>query len=99
MKIGNIDLGPKPLLLALWKMLRIFPSAASARAGADMVYTEFVPSRGLVRDASKAIAKMHTIEEEAPVGDSRYMVICRNMVDAAKMADRALSLPEGMGRI
>ena len=98
MKIGNIDLGPKPLLLAPMEDVTDLSFRRSCKEqGADMVYTEFVPSEGLVRDASKAIAKMHTIEEEAPVGIQIYGHIPENMVDAAKMADRAAELAGGHG--
>lgn len=62
-----------------------------------MVYTEFVPSDALVRDAAKAIAKMHTLEEEAPVGIQIYGHIPEAMVEAAKMADNAASLAGGHG--
>ena len=54
-----------------------------------------MPSRAC--DASKAIAKMHTIEEEAPVGIQIYGHIPETMVDAAKMADRAAELAGGHG--
>ncbi|HOE94621.1 MAG TPA: tRNA dihydrouridine synthase DusB [Candidatus Cryptobacteroides sp.] len=98
MKIGNIDLGPKPLLLApMEDVTDLSFRRICKEQGADMVYTEFVPSEGLVRDASKAIAKMHTIEEEAPVGIQIYGHILENMVDAAKMADRAAELAGGHG--
>lgn len=98
MKIGNIDLGPKPLLLApMEDVTDLSFRRICKEQGADMVYTEFVPSEGLVRDASKAIAKMHTIEEEAPVGIQIYGHIPENMVDAAKMADRAAELAGGHG--
>ena len=62
-----------------------------------MVYTEFVPSEGLVRDADKAIAKMRTLPEEAPVGIQIYGHILENMVDAARMADKAAELAGGHG--
>lgn len=65
--------------------------------GADMVYTEFIPSDGLIRDASKAIAKMHTYEEESPVGIQIYGHIPESMVDAAKMVDRAAEIAGGHG--
>lgn len=98
MKIGNIDLGPKPLLLApMEDVTDLSFRRICKEQGADMVYTEFVPSEGLVRDASKAIAKMYTIEEEAPVGIQIYGHIPENMVDAAKMADRAAELAGGHG--
>ena len=66
-------------------------------AGAAMVYTEFVSSDGLVRDAAKAIAKMRTLPEEAPVGIQIYGSIPEAMVDAARMAERAAELAGGHG--
>ena len=66
-------------------------------AGAAMVFTEFVSSDGLIRDARKAIAKMVTSPEEAPVGIQIYGNLPEAMVDAAKMADRAASIAGGHG--
>ena len=98
MKIGDLDLGQRPLLLAPMEDVTDLSFRRICREqGADMVYTEFVPSEGLVRDAAKAIAKMHTIPEEAPVGIQIYGHILENMVDAAKMADRAAELAGGHG--
>ena len=98
MKIGDLDLGPRPLLLAPMEDVTDISFRRICREqGADMVYTEFVPSEGLVRDAAKAIAKMYTIPEEAPVGIQIYGHILENMVDAAKMADRAAELAGGHG--
>ena len=65
--------------------------------GADMVYTEFIPSDGLIRDAEKALAKMHTLESEAPVGIQIYGHIPESMVEAARMADKAAELVGGHG--
>ena len=98
MKIGNLDLGEKPVLLAPMEDVtdRSFRLLCREQ-GADMVYTEFVPSEGLVRDARKAIEKMYTLEEEAPVGIQIYGHIPENMVDAARMADRAAQLAGGHG--
>lgn len=98
MKIGDLDLGQRPLLLAPMEDVTDLSFRRICREqGADMVYTEFVPSEGLVRDAAKAIAKMHTIPEEAPVGIQIYGHILENMVDAAKMADCAAELAGGHG--
>lgn len=98
MTIGPIDLGPRPLLLApMEDVTDISFRRICKEQGADMVYTEFVPSEGLVRDASKAIAKMYTLPEEAPVGIQIYGHILENMVDAAKMADKAAELAGGHG--
>ena len=98
MKIGNLDLGERPLLLAPMEDVtdRSFRILCREQ-GADMVYTEFVPSDGLVRDAAKALDKMRTLEEEAPVGIQIYGHIPEAMVDAAKMAARAQELVGGHG--
>jgi nifR3 family TIM-barrel protein len=66
-------------------------------AGAAMVTTEFVSSDGLIRDAAKAIAKMKTLPEEAPIGIQIYGSIPEAMVDAARMADRAAEIAGGHG--
>jgi len=65
--------------------------------GAAMVYTEFVPSDGLIRDAAKAIAKMRTIPQEAPVGIQVYGNIPQSMVEAARMAENAAEIAGGYG--
>lgn len=98
MKIANIDLGEKPILLAPMEDV----TDASFRIickeqGADMVYTEFIPSDGLIRDAVKAIDKMKTSEEEAPIGIQIYGNNPEAMVEAAKMADNAVSIAGGHG--
>lgn len=98
MKIGNMDLGEKPVLLAPMEDV----TDASFRVvckqfGADMVYTEFIPSDGLIRDAVKALAKMRTSDEEAPIGIQIYGNNPDAMVEAAKMADNAAQIAGGHG--
>ena len=98
MKIGNIDLGEKPVLLAPMEDV----TDASFRIvckkfGADMVYTEFIPSDGLIRDAAKAIAKMKTSDDEAPITIQIYGNDPDAMVEAAKMADNADRIAGGHG--
>lgn len=98
MKIGNIDLGEKPVLLAPMEDV----TDASFRIvckkfGADMVYTEFIPSDGLIRDAAKAIAKMKTSEDEAPIAIQIYGNDPDAMVEAAEMADNADQIAGGHG--
>ncbi len=98
MRLGSIDLGEKPVLLAPMEDV----TDASFRilckeCGAAAVYTEFVPSEGLIRDAAKAIAKMRTSEEEAPVGIQIYGNDLPAMVEAAKMADNAAEIAGGHG--
>lgn len=98
MYIGNINLGEKPVLLAPMEDV----TDASFRIlckeqGADMVYTEFIPSDGLIRDAQKAIDKMKTSEEESPIGIQIYGNNPEAMVEAAKMADNAVQIAGGHG--
>ena len=98
MKIGSIDLGSRPVVLAPMEDVTDASFRILCReAGAAMVTTEFVSSDGLIRDAAKAIAKMHTLEEEAPVAVQIYGNIPEAMVDAARTADRAAELAGGHG--
>lgn len=98
MKIGNIDLGDRPLFLAPMEDVTDASFRVLCREyGADMVYTEFIPSDGLIRDAVKAIAKMRTLENEAPIGIQIYGHIPESMVDAARMADKAAEIAGGHG--
>lgn len=98
MKIGNIDLGERPVLLAPMEDV----TDASFRIickefGADAVYTEFISSDGLIRDAKKAVEKMRTSDEEAPVGIQIYGSFPEAMTEAARMADRAAEIAGGHG--
>ncbi len=98
MIIGNIDLGLRPVVLAPMEDVTDASFRILCReSGAAMVYTEFISSDGLIRDAAKAIAKMRTLEEEAPVAIQIYGNIPEAMVDAARMADRAAELAGGHG--
>lgn len=91
MKIGNIEFRERPLFLAPMEDV----TDASFRSickdfGADMVYTEFISSDGLIRDARKSLDKLVTSEEESPVGIQIYGSIPEAMVEAAVMADKAV---------
>ena len=98
MKIGNLDFGERPVFLAPMEDVTDRSFRVLCREqGADMVYTEFVPSDGLIRDAAKAIAKMKTSDEEAPVGIQIYGHIPESMVEAARMAERAAEIAGGHG--
>ena len=98
MKIGGVDLGERPVLLAPMEDVTDASFRILCReAGAAMVYTEFISSDGLIRDEKKAIAKMVTSEEEAPVAIQIYGSIPEAMVDAARMADRAAEIAGGHG--
>ena len=98
MKIGLIDLGHLPVTLAPMEDVTDASFRILCReAGAAMVTTEFVSSDGLVRDVQKTIAKMKTLESEAPVAVQIYGSVPEAMVDAAKMADHAAELAGGHG--
>ena len=98
MKIGNLDLGDKPLLLAPMEDVTDVSFRILCREqGADMVYTEFIPSEGLIRDARKAYAKLMTSDAEAPVGIQIYGSDPEAMVRAAQMADHADQIVGGHG--
>ncbi len=90
MKIANIVLPEKPLFLAPMEDV----TDASFRYickkfGADMLYTEFVSSDGLIRDAKKALAKLNLYEYEHPIGIQIYGHIPEAMVEAAVRAAEA----------
>lgn len=98
MKIGNIELRDRPLFLAPMEDV----TDASFRFickefGADMMYTEFISSDGLIRDARKSLAKLVTYDYEAPVGIQIYGNIPEAMVDAAIMAEKAREIAGGHG--
>lgn len=90
MKIGNIELGEKPLFLAPMEDVTD-PSFRfiCKEFGADVVYTEFVSSDGLIRSAGKSVAKLAVSDFERPVGIQIYGHIPEAMVEAAKIAEAA----------
>jgi tRNA-dihydrouridine synthase B len=68
-KIRNIELGDFPLLLAPMEDVSDPPFRALCKEqGADMMYTEFISSEGLIRDAAKSIMKLDIYEQERPIG-------------------------------
>ena len=68
-KIGNIELGEFPLLLAPMEDVSDPPFRALCKEhGADVVYTEFISSEGLIRNAVKSTMKLDIYEKERPVG-------------------------------
>ena len=90
MKIADIDLGERPLLLAPMEDVTD-PSFRymCKRFGADVVYTEFISSDGLIRDAAKSLKKLEIDDAERPVGIQIYGHLIEPMVEAARMAEAA----------
>src|SRR3954453_18906395 len=68
-KIGNIELEGFPLLLAPMEDVSDPPFRAVCKDnGADLMYTEFISSEGLIRDAAKSVQKLDIFEYERPIG-------------------------------
>ncbi len=89
MKIGDLDLGERPLLLApMEDVTDISFRILCKKFGADMVYTEFVSSDALIRDSEKSIKKLEIESEERPAGIQIYGNIPEAMVEAARIAEK-----------
>lgn len=87
--IGTLALD-RPLLLAPMEDVSDQPFRRMCRRlGADVVYTEFISSEGLVRDARKCLEKLALAEEEHPVGIQIFGATVEVMVEAARIAERA----------
>lgn len=68
-KIGHVELDDFPLLLAPMEDVSDPPfRALCKRYGADLMYTEFISSEGLIRDAAKSVQKLDIYEYERPIG-------------------------------
>jgi tRNA-dihydrouridine synthase B len=87
-KIENIELPDFPLLLAPMEDVSDPPFRAVCKTnGADLLYTEFISSEGLIRDAIKSRQKLDIFESERPVGiqifggDEEAMALSARIVD------------------
>ncbi|MCH7638600.1 MAG: tRNA-dihydrouridine synthase family protein, partial [Bacteroidetes bacterium] len=88
MRIGDIDLGPRPLLLAPMEDVSDPPfRIICKRYGADMLYTEFISSGGLVHGAEGSVKKLEFYEEERPVGIQIFGGDLEQVRQAARIAD------------
>lgn len=88
-KIGNIELGEFPLLLAPMEDVSDPPFRAVCKQnGADLMYTEFISSEGLIRNAIKSRMKLDIFDYERPIGiqifggDEESMALSAQIVDA-----------------
>ncbi len=90
MKIGNIDLGEYPLLLApMEDVTDVAFRLLCKRFGADMVYTEFVSSDALIRDVASTKRKLVIDSEERPAAIQIYGRDIDAMVEAARISEEA----------
>ena len=86
-KIGNLSLGEFPLLLAPMEDVSDPPFRAVCKAGgADLMYTEFISSEGLIRHAAKSRQKLDIFEYERPIGIQLFGGDTDNMVGSAEIA-------------
>ena len=89
-KIGNLDLGEFPLLLAPMEDVSDPPfRALCKKQGCDMMYTEFISVEGLIRDASKSVQKLDIYEDERPVGIQIFGAEMDSMRRAAEIVEAA----------
>ena len=90
MKIGKIDLGEKPLLLAPMEDVTDHSFRLICREqGADMVYTEFVSSDALIRNINSTTRKLYIAVNDRPAVIQIYGKDIESMVEAAKIAEDA----------
>jgi nifR3 family TIM-barrel protein len=89
-KIGNIDLGEFPLLLAPMEDVSDPPFRYVCKQnGVDMMYTEFISSEGLIRDAAKSRQKLDIFEYERPIGIQIFGSQIETMREATEIATKA----------
>ncbi|HEY5824370.1 MAG TPA: tRNA dihydrouridine synthase DusB [Cyclobacteriaceae bacterium] len=89
-KIGNIEIGEFPLLLAPMEDVSDPPFRAVCKdGGADLMYTEFISSEGLIRDAAKSRQKLDIFEYERPMGIQLFGGNVDSMREAAEITTLA----------
>ena len=88
-KIRNIELGEFPLLLAPMEDVSDPPFRALCKKhGADLMYTEFISSEGLIRDAAKSVKKLDIYEYERPVGIQIFGYDIESMKTSAQIIEK-----------
>ena len=89
-KIGNIELGEFPLLLAPMEDVSDPPFRALCKEnGADVVYTEFISCEGLIRDAAKSVIKLDIYQKERPVGIQIFGANLDSMLQAVDIVQKS----------
>ncbi|NNC69433.1 MAG: tRNA dihydrouridine synthase DusB [Flavobacteriaceae bacterium] len=88
-KIDNIELPDFPLLLAPMEDVSDPPFRALCKEqGADVVYTEFISSEGLIRDAAKSVMKLDIYEKERPVGIQIFGANLDSMLRSVEIVEK-----------
>jgi nifR3 family TIM-barrel protein len=89
-KIGDIQLPDFPLLLAPMEDVSDPPFRALCKEqGADVVYTEFISSEGLIRDAAKSVMKLDIYEKERPVGIQIFGANLDSMLQSVEIVEQS----------
>jgi nifR3 family TIM-barrel protein len=89
-KIGDIELNDFPLLLAPMEDVSDPPFRALCKEqGADVVYTEFISSEGLIRDAAKSVKKLDIYEKERPVGIQIFGANLDSMLQTVEIVEQS----------
>ncbi len=89
-RIGEITLPEFPLLLAPMEDVSDPPFRALCKEqGADVVYTEFISSEGLIRDAAKSVMKLDIYEKERPVGIQIFGANLDSMLQAVEIVEQS----------
>lgn len=89
-RIGDIELGEFPLLLAPMEDVSDPPFRALCKEqGADVVYTEFISSEGLIRDAAKSVMKLDIYEKERPVGIQIFGANLESMLRSVEIVEKS----------
>ena len=89
-KIGDIELGKFPLLLAPMEDVSDPPFRALCKEqGADVVYTEFISSEGLIRSAQKSVMKLDIYEKERPVGIQIFGANLDSMLQSIDIVEKS----------
>jgi len=89
-RIGDVEVGEFPILLAPMEDVTDPPFRYVCKMfGADVMYTEFISSEGLIRDAVKSVKKLDFDEFERPIGIQIFGHDINSMVKAAQYAERA----------
>ena len=90
MKIGNIELGDFPLLLAPMEDVSDPPFRSVCKEnGADLMFTEFISSEGLIRNAEKSTQKLDIYDSERPIGIQIFGDKIESMKQAASISEAA----------
>lgn len=90
MKIGDIDLGTRPVMLAPMEDVTDHSFRLICKEqGADMVYTEFVSADALIRNIAATTRKLHINQQERPTAIQIYGREIEPMVEAAKIVEQA----------